>query len=155
MKALLPIASVVAIVGGGVWLVPVLARAAPVHFLQAGNDNRSGLPTTPIGQEVLGGFAIPFAGMVLVLAFGVALAGISEIGRGPEKAENGRCPLCGQALAVGAWCNHCQLARDAAQQIYRAHRLEEARTPCGILVFLALVALVLAVFGMVWALTYI
>jgi len=58
-----------------------------------------------------------------------------------------------EALAAGGWCNHCQLARDAAEQIYRAHRWEEARTPCGILVFLALVALVLSVFGMVWALS--
>src|SRR5207253_4353308 len=100
------------------------------------------------------GFAVSIVGLVLLVGFGMALAEANAIGHGPAKPEQGRCPLCGEELTAGGWCSHCQLGRDAAQQIYRAHRLEEARSPCGLLVLLALVALVLAVFGTVWALFY-
>jgi len=140
MKSLLPIASLTAILGGGGWLMPVLARPGASPFLSASN-------------EAWCGFAVSIVGLVLLLGFGVALADANAIGHGPAKPGHGRCPLCGEALAAGGWCSHCQLGPDAAKQIYRAHRLEEARTPCGLLVFLALVALVLAVFGTVWALS--
>jgi hypothetical protein len=121
--------------------MPVLTRAGPSLFLSADN-------------YIQCGFAVSVAVLLLLLGLGVALAGANAIGQDTAKPEHGRCPLCGEALAVGGWCSRCQLARDAAEQVFRAHRLEEARTPCGVLVFLALVALALAIFGTVWALTY-
>jgi hypothetical protein len=50
------------------------------------------------------------------------------------------CLLCGEPLAGGSWCNKCQLPREEIERIFRAERIEEARTPCAPLLVLGLVA---------------
>jgi hypothetical protein len=72
-------------------------------------------------------------------------------GGGGATAEHGTCPVCGGALTAGGWCNLCQLPADRAREIFLAQRLEEARTPCGVLVVLALVAVAIAAAVTLWA----
>lgn len=51
------------------------------------------------------------------------------------------CLLCGEPLAGGSWCNKCQLSREAIERIFRAEKVEEARSPCAPLVVLGLVVM--------------
>jgi hypothetical protein len=55
-------------------------------------------------------------------------------------AEVVHCLLCGEPLAGGAFCNKCQLPREEIERIFRAERIEEARTPCAPLLVLGLLA---------------
>ncbi len=48
------------------------------------------------------------------------------------------CMLCGKSLKNGWWCNACQLSSAAIANIFSQNRLEEARTPCGPLIWLAM-----------------
>jgi hypothetical protein len=63
---------------------------------------------------------------------------IREPGSAP--ADVVYCLLCGEALAGGTWCSKCQLAREEIERIFRAERIEEARTPCAPLLVLGLLA---------------
>ena len=55
-------------------------------------------------------------------------------------AEVVYCLLCGEPLAGGTRCNKCQLPREEIERIFRAERVEEARTPCAPLLVLGLFA---------------
>jgi hypothetical protein len=67
------------------------------------------------------------------------------------KIEGGLCLLCGEPLKDGGWCDRCQMSRSTIERIFRAERLEEARSPCAVFVFLALVSLLIAVGLILWA----
>jgi hypothetical protein len=56
--------------------------------------------------------------------------------------------LCGEPLENGWWCNTCQLSSAAITRIFTENRLEEARSPCGPLVWLAIAT---AVGVILWA----
>ena len=69
----------------------------------------------------------------------------------PAPIEREFCLLCGERLVGGWWCNQCQMSVGTIERIFRAERLEEARTPCGPLVFLVLATTVVAVSVIIWA----
>ncbi len=56
--------------------------------------------------------------------------------------------LCGKPLENGWWCNTCQLSSAAITRIFTENRLEEARSPCGPIVWLAIATVVGAI---LWA----
>jgi hypothetical protein len=124
MNALVTVASYAATLARGVLLAPVLARGAVV------------------------GFALPVAG--LAFAFGSGFSAGSESGGGPAKPEGKRCLRCGGQLAPDGWCANCQMSREAIEQLFREQRLEEARTPCGVLLVLALFWLLVLAACLVW-----
>jgi hypothetical protein len=65
---------------------------------------------------------------------------------GCAQAEVVYCLLCGETLTCGTRCDKCQLSREAIERIFRAEKLEEARSPCGPLVLLGVIVMV-AVIG--------
>ena len=69
----------------------------------------------------------------------------------PAPTEGALCLLCGERLVGGWWCNQCQMSVGTIERIYRAERLEEARTPCGPLVFLVLTTMGVAATLIAWA----
>ena len=70
----------------------------------------------------------------------------------PAPTEGALCLLCGERLAGSWWCNNCQMSVGTIERIYRAERLEEARTPCGPLVLLMLATTAVAAGLVIWAL---
>jgi hypothetical protein len=80
----------------------------------------------------------------IALAFGAAFSAGGEGGGGPAKPEGKRCLRCGGQLTADGWCANCQMSHEAIEQRFREQRLEEARTPCGVLLVLALLWLLVA-----------
>jgi hypothetical protein len=96
-----------------------------------------------VGSRTVG-FARALAG--IIHALGAIFLAQAD---GGERAKV-TCLLCGSTLTAEGYCERCQLTGEQGWQVFRAQRLEESRTPCGVLVVLALVALVAAVVWLLW-----